>query len=194
MSRVALGKAKAPPVQGCYTSQMIFFNSWADLGRVLLVGPLAYLTLLLMLRASGKRTLSKLNAFDFIVTVALGSVLASTLLSKDVALAESVVALAVLIFGQFVITYLSVRSERFQELVKGEPTLLYYKQRFLEASLKRARVSKEEIRAAVRASGQGSLEQVGAVVLETDGSLSVVGGVEGNAEAWLVNVAEPEEA
>ena len=172
---------------------MIFFNSWADIGRVLLIGPLAYLTLLLMLRVSGKRTLSKLNAFDFIVTVALGSVLASTLLSKDVALAESVAALAVLIFGQFVITYLSVRSKRFQELVKGEPTLLYHKQRFLEASLKRARVTKEEIRAAVRASGQGSLEQVGAVVLETDGSLSVVGGVEGNAEAWLANVAEPRE-
>ena len=173
---------------------MIFFNSWADIGRVLLVGPLAYLTLLLMLRVSGKRTLSKLNAFDFIVTVALGSVLASTLLSKDVALAESVAALAVLIFGQFVITYLSVRSSRFRELVKGEPTLLYHKQRFLEASLKRARVTKEEIRAAVRASGQGSLKQVGAVVLETDGSLSVVGGTEGNAEAWLANVAEPEEA
>ena len=194
MSRVAPGKAKAPLVQGCYTGQMILFNSWADLGRVLLVGPLAYLTLLLMLRASGKRTLSKLNAFDFIVTVALGSVLASTLLSKDVALAESIAALAVLIFGQFVITYLSVRSSRFRELVKGEPTLLYHKQRFLEASLKRARVTKEEIRAAVRASGQGSLEQVGAVVLETDGSLSVVGGAEGNAEAWLANVAEPEEA
>ena len=120
--------------------------------------------------------------------------LASTLLSKDVALAESVAALAVLIFGQFVITYLSVRSKRFQELVKGEPTLLYHKQRFLEASLKRARVTKEEIRAAVRASGQGSLAQVGGRwVLETDGSLSVVGGVEGNAEAWLANVAEPGE-
>ncbi len=173
---------------------MIFFSSWADIGRVLLVGPLAYLTLLLMLRVSGKRTLSKLNAFDFIVTVALGSVLASTLLSKDVALAESVAALAVLIFGQFIITYLSVRSKRFQGLVKGEPTLLYHKQRFLESSLKRTRVTKEEIRAAVRASGQKSLEQVGAVVLETDGSLSVVGGAEGSAKAWLANVTEPEEA
>ncbi len=172
---------------------MIFFNSWADIGRVLLVGPLAYLTLLLMLRVSGKRTLSKLNAFDFIVTVALGSVLASTLLSKDVALAESVAALAVLIVGQFIITYLSVRSKRFQDFVKGEPTLLYYKQRFLEAQMRRARVTKEEVRAAVRASGQGSLEQVGAVVLETDGSLSAVGDSESSASGWLANVAEPGE-
>ncbi len=172
---------------------MIFFNSWADIGRVLLVGPLAYLTLLLMLRVSGKRTLSKLNAFDFIVTVALGSVLASTLLSKDVALTESVAALAVLIVGQFVITYLSVRSKRFQSFVKGEPTLLYYKQRFLEAQMRRARVTKEEVRAAVRASGQGSLERVGAVVLETDGSLSVVGSSESSASEWLANVAEPGE-
>ena len=70
----------------------ILFDSWGALGRIILVGALAYFALVLILRASGKRTLSKLNAFDLVVTVALGSTLATVLLSKDVALAEGVVA------------------------------------------------------------------------------------------------------
>ena len=76
---------------------------------MLIVGTLAYAALILLLRASGNRTLSKMNAFDFVVTVALGSTLATMLLSADVALAEGVVALALLIGLQFVITWLSAR-------------------------------------------------------------------------------------
>ncbi len=66
----------------------ILFQSWSRLERVAIVGGAANLTLLLMLRVSGKRWLAKLNVFDLVVTVALGSTLATTLLSKTVALAE----------------------------------------------------------------------------------------------------------
>ena len=85
----------------------MLFDSWAGLGRVLLVGTLAYVALVLLLRISGKRTLSKLNAFDLVVTVALGSTLATVLLSKSVALAEGVLALGLLILLQYVIAWLS---------------------------------------------------------------------------------------
>jgi len=55
----------------------MFFNNLAGLGRVLIVGTLAYIALLAMLRVSGNRTLSKMNAFDLVVTVAPGWTLAS---------------------------------------------------------------------------------------------------------------------
>jgi len=99
----------------------MFFNNWADLGRVLIVGVLAYLGLIVLLRLSGKRTLAKMNAFDFVVTVALGSTLATVLLSKDVALAEGLVAFATLVALQFIIAWLSVRSETVSRFVKSEP-------------------------------------------------------------------------
>jgi uncharacterized membrane protein YcaP (DUF421 family) len=70
----------------------MFFDSWTGMLRVVVVGTLAYAALVLLLRATGKRTLSKMNAFDLVVTVALGSTLATVLLSKDIALAEGVVA------------------------------------------------------------------------------------------------------
>ncbi len=62
----------------------IYFDSWDGPARVILVGVPAYLSLLLLLRVSGKRTLAKMNAFDFIVTIALGSILATLLTSRSV--------------------------------------------------------------------------------------------------------------
>jgi len=81
----------------------ILFQSWSGLGRVTIVGVAAYLALVLMLRVSGKRSLAKLNAFDLVVTVALGSTLATTLLSKTVPLVEGVAAFAVLLLMQYAI-------------------------------------------------------------------------------------------
>lgn len=161
--------------------ELIFFNSWGNLLRILIIGLLAYVTLVLFLRLSGNRTLSKMNAFDLIVTVALGSTLATVLLSKDVALMDGAVALALLISLQFVITWTSVRYRWVRRLVTGEPLMLLYRGEFLIAPLRRARVTRDEVRSAIRSNGIGDIASVEAVVLETDGSLSVVKrGSEGN--------------
>lgn len=153
----------------------MFFEGWQPLGRLLLVGVLAYGALVLLLRVTGKRTLSKLNAFDLVVTVALGSTLATVLLSPDVPLAEGVLALALLIGLQWVLTWLSVRSAHVSRWVKAEPALLFVQGRFLDAAMRRERVTADELRAAMRQQGHGSTEQVAAVILETDGSLNVIG-------------------
>ena len=152
----------------------MFFDGWMPLARILILGTLAYLALVLLLRVTGKRTLSKLNAFDFIVTVALGSTLATVLLSKDVALAEGLTALALLILLQGALTWLSVRSPRVSRLVKAEPALLFLEGRFLQGAMKRERVTEDELRSAVRQQGIARLDEVAAVVLETDGSLNVI--------------------
>ncbi|MEG9500709.1 MAG: DUF421 domain-containing protein [Methylorubrum extorquens] len=152
----------------------MLFDSWSGLGRVLLVGPLAYVALVAILRISGKRTLTKLNAFDLVVTVALGSTLATVLLSKSVALAEGVLAMALLVFLQFAITWLAVRVSWVDGFIKSEPTLIVHEGRFLEQALVGQRVTKDEVLLALRSSGAGDLADVDAVVLETDGSMSVL--------------------
>jgi uncharacterized membrane protein YcaP (DUF421 family) len=151
----------------------VWFDSWSDLGRLLVVAPLAYAALVAVLRVSGARTLSKLNAFDLVVTVALGSTLATVLLSADVSLSEGVLALVVLVLLQFVVSRASLRWRRVERLVKSEPVLLY-RSGFLPEAMRRARVTEDEVRQAARSSGKASLDDVAAVVLETDGSLSVM--------------------
>src|SRR5687768_7772610 len=102
----------------------LFFKDPQALLRTLVVGFSAYICLILLLRISGKRTLSKMNAFDFVVTVALGSTLATILLSKEVTLAQGVMAFAVLIGAQYAVTWTSVRWEWIRGVVTGEPLML----------------------------------------------------------------------
>ncbi len=159
--------------------EAIFFNGWSVLGRTLLIGVLAYVSLVFMLRVSGKRTLAKMNAFDLVVTVAIGSTLATIVLSKSVALVEGLLALALLIGMQFAISWSSTRMPWLRRVVTGEPRLLLRDGVMLDDALRDARVTREEVRAAVRAAGIGVLGDVAAVVLETDGSFSVIAGQAG---------------
>ena len=165
--------------------EAIFFNGWSVLGRTLLIGVLAYVSLVFMLRVSGKRTLAKMNAFDLVVTVAIGSTLATIVLSKSVALAEGLLALALLIGMQFAISWSSTRMPWLRRVVTGEPRLLLRDGTMLDEALRDARVTREEVRAAVRSSGIGALGDVAAVVLETDGSFSVIAGQPGAALSSL---------
>lgn len=154
--------------------EQFFFSDWQGVFRTLVVGVLAYVTLVLFLRVSGKRTLSKMNAFDLVVTVALGSTLATVLLTESVALTEGVLAFALLIGLQFVVTWSSVRARWVRQLVTGEPVMLLHRGEFLPSALRQARVTRDEIRAAIRSAGLPSLVDAEAVVLETDGSFSVI--------------------
>lgn len=166
----------------------MFFDDWYGLVRVIISGTAAYVALIALLLVSGKRTLSKMNAFDFVITVAIGSTLATILLSRDVALFEGILALALLIALQFVITWLSVRFGAFKHLVKAEPRLLYHRGHFLRSAMKKERITEEEIRQAVRTHGMAALEQAEAVVLETDGNFSVIRTVDVEHPSALENV------
>lgn len=167
----------------------MFFNDWGGIGRTLIAGVVAYVGIIVFVRLSGKRSLSKMNAFDFIITVALGSTLATILLSKDVALAEGLTAFALLVGLQFVITWLSVRTDAVHVLVKSEPALLAFRGRILDDSLREQRVSEVEVLQAIRQHGSASIGDVHAVILETDGSFSVIGEAPaGDGDSALRNV------
>ncbi|HEX6278776.1 MAG TPA: YetF domain-containing protein [Pyrinomonadaceae bacterium] len=167
----------------------MFFESWFALVRIVIVGVVAYAALIITLRVSGKRTLSKWNAFDFVVTIALGSTLATVLLSKDIVLIEGVLGFGVLVSLQYLITWLSVRVNWVEDIVKSQPELLMTNGVMREGALKRTRVSESEVLAAIRAAGIGSTIDVDAVVLETDGSFSVIKDVDAVDRGALRDVA-----
>ena len=152
----------------------MIFESWYGILRILVVGPLAYASLVLLLRVSGKRTLAKLNAFDLVVTVALGSTLASVLLSKTVALLEGVTGMLVLVGLQYVVAFLCVRFKGVSDLMKSEPSLLLRNGQFLGGVLRQQRVTQAEVLSALRSAGVAEPADAAAVILETDGSLSVI--------------------
>src|SRR5690606_38794723 len=92
------------------------FENWESLMGVLIVSILVYASMIAMLRISGKRTLSQMKEFDFIISVALGSTLSAVILDKTISLAEGVLTIAILILLQMLIAKMSLRSEKFQNL------------------------------------------------------------------------------
>ncbi len=161
----------------------MLFDSWASLGKVLLAVVITYPLLILVLRLGGKRTLSKMNAFDFVVTVAIGSLVASTVTSGT-PVVNGVAAVAMLVALQTFVTWVSVRSNSFEALLKSRPTLVFHGGQFMEDAMRRERVTREEIRTALRNDGVSQVEGISAVVLESDGTFSVMNSVDsGKAEA-----------
>jgi len=129
-----------------------------------------------------------MNAFDFIITVALGSTLATAMLSKDTPLAEGLAGLALLVLLQFVVSWVYVRFPAFNKLLKSEPRLLFYQGNFKDQALLEERIEKEELLQAARNQGILSLGQVEAIVLETNGKLSIIKTSDKKSNSTLQNV------
>lgn len=159
----------------------MFFDTGFGLLRVIVITLCAYAILIVVLRAAGKRALAKLNAFDLVVTVALGSTLATVLLSKDVALAEGALAFAMLAGLQYAVARASIRWSWFRDAVRAEPRLLVEDGIARRDAMAAERVTRDEIDAALRQQGIGRIADAAAVVLETDGSLSVIAASAGRA-------------
>jgi uncharacterized membrane protein YcaP (DUF421 family) len=152
----------------------MFFHDWASLGRIIVLGILSYLAMIATIRIIGKRSLSKFDAFDFIITVALGSLLANIMVSKNLTLADGVVAIIVLLGVQHLMVIAVCRWQFFENVMRSEPSLLFYRGQFLGEMMHKEKVTEEDVISAMRMSGISAMEDVEAVVLERDGTLSAM--------------------
>ena len=161
----------------------IFFGGWQSLARIVMVAVPIYTVLLLMLNVMGKHALARTSAYGFVITVALGSALASAVMTTSVTLANGALGIGVLLGLQYVLSTVVSRWRWAERIITEQATLLVRDGRLLHEALRRERVTNAEVLAAVRKQGIDALEKVGAVVLETDGSFSVIAQVSDNPTA-----------
>lgn len=147
---------------------------WEHVARIIVVGTLAYISVVLLIRTSIKRSLAQFSAFDFVITIALGSAFGRILTAKEVGVVEAVTAFTLLTALQFLLAAAERRWPRFEYLVKSPPTLLFYQGQYIKKAMQREKVLHTEIEAAVRKEGLGSLEHVEAVVMESDGNFAII--------------------
>lgn len=157
-------------------------TSWRALGYVLASTLGIYLALVLLTRIAGLRSFSKLSGFDFAVTVAIGSVVATVLVAKDPPLLQGIVALAGLYAVQIGVAALRHRWSWFSDLVDNEPLLLMDGQEILYDNLQECDVTVTDLRAKLREANVIRMEEVRAVVMETTGDISVLHGPPDGAE------------
>jgi uncharacterized membrane protein YcaP (DUF421 family) len=98
-------------------------------------------------------------------------------------------ALALLVALQFFGAWIAVRKTWFRRIINAQPTFLYKEDRFLSEQLQARRVTEPEVRAAVRGAGMASMEDVLAVVPETDGSVTVLRKSSNQSETARVDVS-----
>ena len=171
-------------------SNLPWFLDPTYLGEVFVYTLLAYVGVIATLRLSGKRSLAKWNIFDFVITIAIGTTLATTVMStgSQEEMRKGIMGFLLLIIFQYTITTLSVQFDWFARIIKSKPALVVYNGEYLNKRMKQERLTKSEILAAMRHQGIANLEEVGAVILETNGTLSVLAKWETDSVDSLGNV------
>lgn len=152
----------------------MWLMNWSVFYKTIVAALVNFTALVFFVRLSGKRVLSKLNIYDFIITVSLGSALASSILSNTVSITQGILALFCLVLLQSFVSYITTRFKKIRIWVKSEPTLLFFDGEFIKEAMQTVRISEEDILGEIRVFGISDLEEVKAVILETNGKLSVL--------------------
>lgn len=154
-----------------------------DLAVVVVAGLAIYVWVIVATRVAGLRSLATMSAFDFAMTVAIGSIIASTILGTA-PLAAALLAVALLYGAQVVVSRLR-RRRGLEQLIDNTPRLLMLDGELIETHLTAARVTHDDLRARLRGAGVLHLADVRAVVLETTGDISVLRGGD-QLDPWLL--------
>ena len=168
--------------------EKLFFENAESLLRIIITAPVIYILIIINIKLMGKRTTSQLNSFDWLVTVAMGSIVASVVMQKDIPLLNALLAIVILMGLQFLITKLIFHYPFWKDMVRAQPRLLLFEGKYMMANMQKERIVKAEILAAVREKGFADLTDVYAVVMETDASLSVIKKKEYSAISTLSDV------
>lgn len=153
-----------------------FTTTLTAAGMVVLSAAAIYLAMLILTRVAGLRSFAKLSSFDFAVTVAIGSVIATTILAEDPPLLQATVALTSLYGLQMLVAVLRRRSDAAREAVDNAPRLLMAGRRVIRENLRAAQMTEADVRAKLREANVLDLDQVWAVVMEATGDVSVIHG------------------
>ena len=152
----------------------LLWDGWEPVVHSAVMVICGFVVLVLILRASGPRTMAKMTPLDFIVAVTIGAAFGRTLTATSVPLVQTVFVLALLVGLQWLFSAIRAKSPRARALLDNPPVLLYYQGRMQHRALRSHRLLEDDVHTAARQSGMGSLEQAAAVILQQDGSLGVI--------------------
>lgn len=153
---------------------MLFFDSQQTLLRMVISAVVVYISIVLLHKVSGKRSTSQLNNFDWVVTVMIGSIGASTIILNNVPIIEGMASITTLLTLQYLVTKYASLSPEFAKNILSEPRVVFYQGQFLPEAMREERLTRQEIECAMRSEGIHDYEDVAAVIFESDAKLTVV--------------------
>ena len=145
-------------------------HAWTIAARTALV----YVGLFVGLRLMGKRELGQMTVFDLIVILLIANAVQNAMTGPDFSVQGGLLAAAVLLVANFLVSLIPLRGRRWGRLLGGTPTVLIKDGRFIDPHLRRERIDRDDVEMAMREHGVESVKDVQLGVLETDGSISIV--------------------
>ena len=149
-------------------------TGWREAALALLSAPLVYAAVIAVTRLNGLRSFAQMSAFDFATTVAVGTLLSSSIATGQPSVLQALVVLAALFTLQNTVARLRVRWRWFSDSVDNRPLLLARDGRLLRANMAAGRITEADLWAQLRHARVMHLSDVAAVVLETTGTISVL--------------------
>jgi uncharacterized membrane protein YcaP (DUF421 family) len=134
----------------------------------------AFVLILAITRAVGRRELSSMEPFDLILLVVIGDLVQQGVTQSDYSLTGATTVLVTMAVLVVATAWLSYRFARLRPVLEGEPTLLISDGELLTRNLRRERMTVDEVRAEARQQSIGSLQDVRFAVLETNGKISFI--------------------
>lgn len=153
---------------------MTIFEMSTPWYEILLRTFVVYMTVLVLLRAAGKRELGQMTPFDLVVILVIANAVQNAMTGGDNSLIGGMLAAATLTVTNIAVGRWGSRVPFFRRLVTSEPTLLLRDGKPLTDALAKERIDVEELEMAARQHGIADLADVTAAVLEEDGSISII--------------------
>lgn len=144
--------------------------------RIIATAIIIVVYLIILVRICGLRSFSKMTGFDFAITIATGTLMASPIINSKISLLHGLVSVTALFVIQWAVSKLRKRIKFFSKLIDNEPKLLFKNGKFLDDNLSKSRVTKADIVAKMREANATDLSKITAVVLESTGDISVLHG------------------
>lgn len=169
----------------------MLFDGWASIGRIAFLAVASYVLLIAALRVAGAQALGKMSAYNLVITITLGSIVATIPLGTGVTLTDGVTIIVTYLGLQRLLRRILKVRPSWQRVAKNEPRVVLWDGVPLDHEMRMVDVTANEVRAAVRKAGYGTFDDVHAVVLENDGEWSVIGRSAAGGLSTLSDISRP---
>lgn len=164
----------------------MFKITLSDFYNVIFSALLIFITIVIYIRLCGLKSFSKMTSFDFAMTIAIGSLLATTVVSSSTNYTKGALSIGILFLIQSVINFLRKRVPFVKRTIENSPKFLYKDGKFNEKNMKGSNITLSDFYSKLREANALDIAKVHAVILESTGDVSVLHG-EANLSKDLIN-------
>lgn len=133
-----------------------------------------YLLVVLSMRIMGKRTIGELQPNELVIAIMISDLASIPMQSIDAPLLTGILPILTLIAVEVFLSFASLKSKKFREILCGRPTVVIKDGRVDEKHMKDLRFSRSDLLEQLRQAGCDDLTEVKEAVMETNGKLSVI--------------------